>query len=432
MQETIEGEERARLRFVLQRLQVAVQDLDGRLSRYARDIQQEKTYLWESRADMDHVEKIFTRQTIEQSVMTGDAALAHRQRLARLVVRPYFGRIDFVRDGGNTADQIYIGVHHFDDGDEATALIHDWRAPVSTTFYDYETGPAAYESPGGVVTGRVVLKRQFQIRNGEIELMLDSAVNVMDDLLQRELSRSSDDRMKQIVATIQRDQNAIIRNSEAPVLVIHGVAGSGKTSIALHRIAFLLYRFKETLLSKDILIISPNAVFSDYISNVLPELGEEAVDQIGMDALAGEILGPKVRFQTAVEQAAQLQTSDDEQLQRRIAFKASVEFLRQLDEYADHVERSTSAAEDTWIGRSLVPAWFIEERFRRHRGIAPASRFNAVARDVEHGIGVHYNHELDTIERAELRAAIRRMYRGSTLRAAYKNFYAWAGGPGSL
>ena len=121
----------------------------------------------------------------------------------------------------------------------------------------------------------IQLKRQYKIRDGKMEFMIENEVNIHDDILQKELSKSSDDKMKNIVATIQRDQNAVIRNETAPVMIIQGVAGSGKTSIALHRIAFLLYRFRETISAKDILIISPNKVFADYISNVLPELGEE-------------------------------------------------------------------------------------------------------------------------------------------------------------
>jgi DNA helicase-2/ATP-dependent DNA helicase PcrA len=423
-----ESDERQQLALVQGRLRGALRALDTRLDRYSRQIQDEKAYLWESRADMDHVEKVFTRQTIEQSVMSGDAALAHRRRLAHLLSTPYFGRIDFERAGRGT-EPIYIGVHHFTDEQDGRSLIHDWRAPVSSLFYDHELGPARYDSPAGPVEGRVVLKRQFRIRNGELEFLLESDVSILDDLLQQELSRTSDDGMRQIVATIQRDQNAIIRDGQSPVLVIQGVAGSGKTSIALHRIAFLLYRFKGSLTSRDILIISPNRVFADYISNVLPELGEDTVPEVSMEALAAELLGPKIRFQTFMDQTTQLLSSDDADLRRRISFKATPEFLTRLEAYVDHVERATFAAQDVWMGRRLVPAWYIDERFRRHRGTAPAARLSAVAKDIEHGLGIHYNHDPDAGERAELRAAVRRMYRSATLRQVYKEFFTWAGEP---
>jgi DNA helicase II / ATP-dependent DNA helicase PcrA len=173
-------------------------------------------------------------------------------------------------------------------------------------FYDYEIGPARYEAPSGEIRGRLELKRQFRISGGRMEFMLESGVNIVDDVLQEELARASDEGMRNIVATIQRDQNAIIRDAEAHTLIIQGVAGSGKTSIALHRIAFLLYRFKDTLKSDDILILSPNRVFADYIGNVLPELGEEQVREIGMETLAADLLGHKYRFQRFFEQTALL------------------------------------------------------------------------------------------------------------------------------
>jgi DNA helicase II / ATP-dependent DNA helicase PcrA len=212
------------------------------------------------------------------------------------------------------------------------------------------------------------LKRQFRIRDGEMEFMLESSVNIMDDVLQKELSRASDDSMKNIVATIQRDQNTIIRNENAHVLIIQGVAGSGKTSIALHRIAFLLYRFKDTLSSKDILIISPNRVFGDYIANVLPELGEESVSEIGMEALAEELLDHKYRFQSFFEQTAQLLEKNDESMKQRIQFKATREFMKQINAYAEQVEAEQFTAHELRVGRRIVPDWFIDETYKKHRG----------------------------------------------------------------
>src|SRR5436189_4486412 len=136
--------------------------------------------------------------------------------------------------------------------------------------------------------------------------MSENAVNIYDAIVQRELSKTDDEKMKNIVATIQRDQNAVIRNDTASVMIIQGVAGSGKTSIALHRIAFLLYRFRDTIKAKDILILSPNKVFADYISNVLPELGEEHIPETEMEELAAELLEKKYPFQTFFQQVASL------------------------------------------------------------------------------------------------------------------------------
>ncbi|MPZ20770.1 MAG: AAA family ATPase [Luteitalea sp.] len=424
-----ETEEREHLAQVTDRLRQALQNIDARLKRYSREIQEEKTYLWESRADMDRVEKAFTRESIHQTVMTGEAALAHRTRLQKLLRSPYFGRFDFIQEGRAQPDAIYVGVHHFSDDRDTRTCVYDWRAPISTMFYDHETGPAHYESPSGSIRGEMVLKRQFRIRDGQLELMLETALTIVDDVLQEELSRASGDGMKQIVATIQRDQNAIIRNEDAQVLIIQGVAGSGKTSIALHRIAFLLYRFKDRLTSKDILIISPNRVFADYISTVLPELGEESIGEIGMETLARELLGQKHRFQTFIEQTALLLENSDAGMRRRIEVKSSPEFLETLNEYADHVERRYFQPEDLWLGGHRVPAAFIERTFRRHRSATAAARLGSVVSAIEHRIGLHHNHDLRSQERTELKKAVRKMYQQSSLRATYKNLFAWIGAP---
>lgn len=259
--------------------------------------------------------------------------------------------------------------------------------------------------------------------------MIDSEVNVVDDLLQEELSRSSDEGMKNIVATIQRDQNAIVRDEEAHELIIQGVAGSGKTSIALHRIAFLLYRFKDTLSSEDILIISPNRVFADYISNVLPELGEEQVSETVMEAVADQLLEGQYRFQSFFEQTADLLEKGDEAMKHRLDYKASPEFLRQLDRYAEHVERCQFEADDVWIARRLVPGWLLDELFRKHRSMPLAERVRQVVREVEQKVGIEYNYDVMPEDRRELKAKVEKMVRRSTLRATYKGFYDWLGKP---
>ncbi len=424
-----EMEERNRLEQVRQKLLLAVKHIDATLRDHAVKIREQKTYLWEHRADMDHVEKIATRQLVEQRSMIGEHDLARRTRLLKLLLAPYFGRFDFIREGQTQPLPVYVGIHTFFDEESNKYLIYDWRAPIATMFYDYETGEARYQSPSGEIAGRISLKRQFRIRDGRLEFMLESTVNIMDDVLQEELSRSADDRMKNIVATIQRDQNAIIRNEDAHELIIQGVAGSGKTSIALHRIAFLLYRFKETLTSQDILIISPNQVFADYISNVLPELGEENITETRLETLAAELLEHKFRFQTFFEQAARLLEKRDEELGRRIREKASLAFLKKLDAYAAHLEKTSIQATDLQISRHLVPAGFIETSFRKHRAMPAASRVRRVAGDIEHRLAIDHNYELTAGEKKELRSALGKMQRSQTLRAAYKNFFAWLGQP---
>ena len=292
-------------------------------------------------------------------------------------------------------------------------------------FYDYETGEAQFQSPDGVVQGEIVLKRQYRIREGEMEYMLESAMNIHDEVLQKELSAASDDKMKNIVATIQRDQNAIIRNEEAPVMIIQGVAGSGKTSIALHRIAFLLYRFKDTIQSKDMLIISPNKVFADYISNVLPELGEEDIPEVGIEELAKEWLEREFKIQTFFQQVSLLLEKKDPDFEQRIQAKASVEFLEQLQEYVNYAEQHYFKAKDIFINERLVPGWFLEERFQKFPKMPLFKRLEKLVGDVEHNVNIFYNYQIKTHERKELRNTIRQLFQFPNIRAMYKDFYQW-------
>jgi DNA helicase-2/ATP-dependent DNA helicase PcrA len=428
-----ENEEMARLTDCLESIQDNLLTIGSRLDEYAREIQETQTYMWEARRDLDHIDKVAMRQAIDQKTRSAEILQEQQQKLRKLRKSPYFGRLDFARDkdgGKSGAQPVYVGVHDFQDEQTGRTLVYDWRAPVSSMFYDYEIGPARYQAPSGAVKGRVELKRQFRIRDGRMELMLESGVNIVDDVLQDELGRASDEGMKNIVATIQRDQNAIIRNADAHTLIIQGVAGSGKTSIALHRIAFLLYRFKDTLSSKDMLIISPNRVFADYIGNVLPELGEEQVSEIGMETLADELLEGKYRFQSFFEQTALLLEKNDEALKERITAKASLAFLKQIDAYADHLEASSFEAAEWRPGVGMIiPDWHFKESWQKYRGLPVNKRISEIVALTEHKVFLHYKRELRTDERRDLRKAVRAMVKSRTLRAAFKGLFDWLGKP---
>ncbi len=253
----------------------------GRLDKEYTDM---KRYMTEHRGEIDPHEMFQNEMGLKRLDKTGAFAVDARERIAKLKDSPYFARIDFRPDAADGADVFYIGRFSFSRGGEL--LVSDWRAPVASMFYDYETGPAGYVAPMGRIDGELIRKRQFKIKNGVMEYALESSVNIQDDILQQELSHTSDEKMKSIIATIQKEQNVIIRNEKAGTLIIQGVAGSGKTSIALHRIAFLLYRYKDRLMAKNVTILSPNKVFGDYISNVLPELGEEPIYEISLADIA--------------------------------------------------------------------------------------------------------------------------------------------------
>ena len=246
-----------------------------------------KRYMAEYRNEMDRHEILQNEWALNQTDRTGAFAVEVREKLEKLKDTPYFARIDFVPDGEEEADTYYIGRFGFTHCNEK--LIFDWRAPVSGIFYDYETSRAGFEAPVGRIEGELTRKRQFKIQNGTMEYAIESSANVQDEILQKELAHTSDEKMKSMISTIQREQNVIIRNERANTLIIQGVAGSGKTSIALHRIAFLLYRFKHQITAEDVMILSPNRVFADYISGVIPELGEEPVCERSLPDIAGDV-----------------------------------------------------------------------------------------------------------------------------------------------
>lgn len=232
---------------------------------------------------------------------------------------------------------------------------------MSALYYDFESGEAFFRAPEGTVQGEITGKRQYKIEDGRLQYMLESALNIGDDIPQQELSRSADEKMQNIVATIQREQNAVIRNEAAQVLILQGVAGSGKTSIAPHLVAFLLYRFKDTLSSDDVMILSQNKVFGDYISGVLPELGEEQVPGIDVDTIAGRFRTKVTGFETFSQQVTKLLDSVDEAAAQRIRYKATPQFVTDLQEWitAESAEQFTPAPIERH-GAELTAAWVAE------------------------------------------------------------------------
>jgi len=420
-----EQEEREYLEIVKEKLLIAIRQADESVKQFSSELRQNKEYIYENQSGMDEADMVSAGQSINRMAYTGESAVAQKRKLLKLVDSPYFGRIDFVTGEPPETNLIYIGIHSFADQSRRVNLIYDWRAPISSMFYDYELGKASYETPAGPAEGDIVLKRQYRITEGKMEFMLENAVSILDDVLQEELSRSSDDRMKNIVATIQRDQNAVIRNETARVMIIQGVAGSGKTSIALHRIAFLLYRFRETVKATDILIISPNKVFADYISNVLPELGEEHIPEIGMEDLASEMLEHKYQFQTFFEQVTLLLDEPNPAFIERIRAKASFEFLSKLNQYLIHIENYYFTFTELRIAGTVVPFPFIEERFKAYHRIPLLKRFPEVVKDIQNYLRNNMQRKLNGREKAQLWEAVPRMFKLSNVIDLYNDFYSW-------
>ncbi len=231
-----------------------------------------KKLIWDTHTEMDpnEMRSMMAESDLQVSIMQSKGN--YLQRLFRIQNKPYFGSIRFKEEGSEEEDNIYIGITHVED--KLDYYVHDWRSPICSMFYDYETGPASYKAPSGIIKGNIIKKRQYIIEDAELKHIFDNDLNISDILLQEVLAEESSDKMKNIVNTIQEEQNKVIRNTEDKNLIVEGIAGSGKTSVALHRIAFLLYRIPN-LTSSNVVVFTPNKVFSEYISNVLPELGED-------------------------------------------------------------------------------------------------------------------------------------------------------------
>ncbi|NDV82929.1 helicase [Bacteroides sp. 51] len=371
------------------------------------------------------------RESILNHYALGEKVINKRGRMGKILDIPYFGRLDFREKGQESSVlPVYIGIHTFYDPKNKVNLIYDWRAPISGMFYDSELGAASYQSPTGEIIGEILLRRQYRIRNGRMEFMIESSLAVHDEILQKELSVNADDKMRNIVATIQREQNKIIRNEDAHVLIIQGVAGSGKTSIALHRIAYLLYAMKGDLTSKDILIISPNKVFADYISNVLPELGEENVPETTMDQILSEVLENKYKYQTFFEQVAELLDKPASGFIERIQYKASFDFVSQLDRFILHIENNYFKAVDVRLTKYVtIPAGFIDEQFRRFNRYPMRMRFEIMTDYILEMMGIKYQITVARAERNALRNEIKKMFAANNDLQVYKEFFEWAGRP---
>ncbi len=257
--------------------------------------------------------------------------LANRYR--RMLMNPFFARVDFAEEGEDGPEKIVIGLYSLKD-ENGDIMVHDWRAPVSSLYYDAMPGPAAYTSPSGVIRGEMTLKRQYRMENGQLKYYVDTHMSIDDEVLLDILSGATTKHMRQIVSTIQSEQSAAIRHdAAAKVVSVTGGAGSGKTSIAMHRAAFLMYRQRDTLDARRIQILSPGSAFSEYISNVLPELGEENIRARTLREIVEGILGKKV--EDPVKQIEQLLQPENELRRASVRFKCGKKFLALLDEYAE-------------------------------------------------------------------------------------------------
>lgn len=306
--------------------------------------------------------------------------------------KPYFARIDFLENGANKAEKLYIGKMSLARDEDQEIIIIDWRAPIANLYYEGRLGSSSYVCPDGNIEGELLLKRQFSINNGNLEEIFDIDITTNDEFLQTYLGANAENRLKEIVSTIQEEQNKIIRAPMWKPLIVQGVAGSGKTTIALHRIAYLIYTFEKSFEPENFMIIAPNRLFLNYISEVLPELGVERVKQTTFEDFALELIGKKFKLTDAnnklnmfVNYNTTAQQIEHNNLVRQASImKTSMYFKDIIDEYIKMIELSFIPKQDIMLGTKVIITYEeINQLFLTQYGMWPiAQRMNEIKKSI--------------------------------------------------
>ncbi|WP_078381959.1 RNA polymerase recycling motor HelD [Sutcliffiella halmapala] len=344
-------QEQKRVDSVMEIISEQISRLEAEKSQHRNEVVNIRKHFWDEikvNTDTfdDYLETIIGLRQEAQALSVSQSAHRHASKrlstLRRMQDIPYFGRIDFIEEGDSTQEKVYIGISSLTDESGDNFLIYDWRAPISNVYYDYQPGPAKYVTPGGVIEGILEKKWQYLIRGGELQSMFDTSLTIGDEILQQVLGKGTEKHMHSIVATIQHEQNRIIRHDHGRLLIVHGAAGSGKTSAAMQRIAYLLYKYRDTLNADQIILFSPNTMFNSYVSNVLPELGEENMQQVTFQEYLDHRLSKEFQVENPYDQLEYVLTAANSPAHKTrvasIQFKASTQFFEAIHAYRKSLE----------------------------------------------------------------------------------------------
>lgn len=412
------------LEFVLEKLQDRIRRIDSSILEGEKEIEGMHEYYWENYTEMDQYgyENFDNQQALLTQINTNQAQMKMRRRLLKMLDSPYFARVDFRYEDEDEAETFYIGIGNFAENAGGVPLVYDWRAPVSGLFYDFDKGDAFYEAPGGRMEGEITAKWQYKIRQGKMIYAFESDIKIDDEILKAELGGNGDVQLKNIIRTIQKEQNAIIRNTSDRILVIQGAAGSGKTSVALHRIAYLLYHDRKNLKSSNILILSPNGIFSDYISHILPELGEENIQEMSFDFFAYRQLRDTV---ADCEEKYDLieQNMRDSGCVDAYHQKQSGEFVSQMEGYLLMLEDELMQFQDVdFRGYRIKSAQVIDLFYHKFLDIPLLSRMDAVMEYLIDEYETLAGKDLEEEEKLYFQEKFLRMYETRDLYVIYNRF----------
>ena len=412
------------LQYVLKCLNDRLAQADAAILEGEKEIEDMHEYYWENYTEMDQYgyEDYDNQQALFRQMNANEEQFRLRKRFKKMQDSPFFGRVDFRYDGDEEAETFYIGIGNLSESAGSLPLVYDWRAPVSGLFYDYDKGPASYEAPSGIFEGEVISKWQYKIRKGKMLYEFESDVKIDDEILGAELGSNGEVQLKNIVRTIQKEQNEIIRNTKDRIMVIQGAAGSGKTSVALHRIAYLLYHDRENLKSSNVLILSPNGVFADYISHILPELGEENIREMSFDLFAyrelQDIVGDCEDRYDQIEH-----TVLNPKIQDICREKQSPEFVSKLDGFVLRLEDELMNFRDVeYRGCTLSEKEIIDLFYFKFLDVPLLSRMHSVAEYFIDQLETLRDRDLSDEEREEVMECFRSMYETRDCYVLYSRF----------
>lgn len=412
------------LQYVLKCLNDRLAQADAAILEGEKEIEDMHEYYWENYTEMDQYgyEDYDNQQALFRQMNANEEQFRLRKRFKKMQDSPFFGRVDFRYDGDEEAETFYIGIGNLSESAGSLPLVYDWRAPVSGLFYDYDKGPASYEAPSGIFEGEVISKWQYKIRKGKMLYEFESDVKIDDEILGAELGSNGEVQLKNIVRTIQKEQNEIIRNTKDRIMVIQGAAGSGKTSVALHRIAYLLYHDRENLKSSNVLILSPNGVFADYISHILPELGEENIREMSFDLFAyrelQDIVGDCEDRYDQIEH-----TVLNPKIQDICREKQSPEFVSKLDGFVLRLEDELMNFRDVeYRGCTLSEKEIIDLFYFKFLDVPLLSRMHSVAEYFIDQVETLRDRDLSDEEREEVMECFRSMYETRDCYVLYSRF----------
>ncbi len=402
MDKKILAQEKEYLKKVYDEIDHSKQRKTQKIAKNKEEISSLKKYFTENyydiRAGAGEDELANINGQIEYLEKNNDILHKEVQRLSKQKKNPYFGRFDF-KLSGQDANKYYIGLGHVQTQEQEN-LVYDWRADICSLYYDDKIGKTSYTCADGEIKGEVVLKRQFKIEDNELAYYIDSQLVIDDDILMEQLSKNATSKMHDIVSTIQKEQNVLIRADDFSNTIVQGVAGSGKTSIAMHRVSYLLYKYRNSLKSEDILILSPSQIFSNYINEVLPALGEETSFTTTFSAMAKRLLGED--FETREDMLERIVGKQTQKDFENIAIKSSFEFLDDLKKFLKRDICKLFIPKTLVYGDVVISKEDIEDvYFNRLENLAVYKRIDLLAEIITDKFRVPLNCRQDLLKRAK-------------------------------